>query len=102
MVALGPVDALVNVADVGRVHSVMAHDGPALVDVTTARHELSLPSRPSYGQLGGFTQYATRTILRETAVSADRRATSPRRSRVSPPQPGLGPSARTPTGWRAG
>jgi hypothetical protein len=24
--ALGPIDALVNVADVGRVHSVMAHE----------------------------------------------------------------------------
>ena len=36
---------------------------PALVDVATARHELSLPRKPTYGQIKGFTLYATRTIL---------------------------------------
>jgi pyruvate dehydrogenase (quinone) len=39
------------------------HDGPALVDVHTARHELALPPRISYGELTGFTLYATRTVL---------------------------------------
>lgn len=42
---------------------VFAHDGPALVDVRTVRHELSLPPKLSYGELKGFTLYATRTIL---------------------------------------
>jgi pyruvate dehydrogenase (quinone) len=39
------------------------HDGPALVDVRTARQELSLPPKITYGQIKGFTLYATRTIL---------------------------------------
>ncbi|HWG28608.1 MAG TPA: ubiquinone-dependent pyruvate dehydrogenase [Actinospica sp.] len=39
------------------------HDGPALLDVRVARHELSLPPKLSYGQIKGFTLYATRTIL---------------------------------------
>jgi pyruvate dehydrogenase (quinone) len=39
------------------------HDGPALVDVRTARQELSLPPKLTYGQLKGFTLYATRTVL---------------------------------------
>ncbi|HEY2523093.1 MAG TPA: ubiquinone-dependent pyruvate dehydrogenase [Streptosporangiaceae bacterium] len=39
------------------------HDGPALVEVVTARQELSLPPKLSYGQIKGFTLYATRTIL---------------------------------------
>ena len=39
------------------------HDGPALVDVRTDRHELALPPKLSYGEIKGFTLYATRTIL---------------------------------------
>jgi pyruvate dehydrogenase (quinone) len=39
------------------------HDGPALVDVATARYELSLPPKLTYGEIKGFTLYATRTIL---------------------------------------
>src|SRR5580692_6286726 len=39
------------------------HDGPALVDVRTDRYELSLPPKLSYGEIKGFTLYATRTIL---------------------------------------
>jgi len=39
------------------------HDGPAVVDVRTERHELSLPPKLSYGEIKGFTLYATRTIL---------------------------------------
>jgi len=45
------------------LQAALAHDGPALVDVSTARHELSLPPKLTYGQLKGFTLYATRTIL---------------------------------------
>ncbi len=39
------------------------HNGPALVDVRTDRHELSLPPKLTYGEIKGFTLYATRTIL---------------------------------------
>jgi pyruvate dehydrogenase (quinone) len=39
------------------------HDGPALVDVRVGRHELSLPPKLSFGQIKGFTLYATRTIM---------------------------------------
>ena len=37
--------------------------GPALVDVLTDRQELSLPPKLTFGQIKGFTLYATRTIL---------------------------------------
>jgi hypothetical protein len=43
--------------------AAFTHDGPALVDVRTARQELSLPPKLTYGQIKGFTLYATRTIL---------------------------------------
>jgi pyruvate dehydrogenase (quinone) len=39
------------------------HDGAALVEVRTARLELSLPPKLTYGQIKGFTLYATRTVL---------------------------------------
>jgi pyruvate dehydrogenase (quinone) len=39
------------------------HDGPALVDVATARQELALPPKLTYGQIKGFALYATRTVL---------------------------------------
>ncbi len=41
------------------------HDGPALVDVRTARHELALPPKLTYGEIKGFTLHSTRTILSE-------------------------------------
>jgi len=47
----------------GALKEAFGHDGPALVEVHTARHELSLPPKLSYGELKGFTLYATRTIL---------------------------------------
>ena len=47
----------------GALKEAFASDGPALVEVRTARHELSLPPKLSYGELKGFTLYATRTIL---------------------------------------
>jgi pyruvate dehydrogenase (quinone) len=40
-----------------------AHDGPALVDVVTARQELSIPPAITAEQAKGFTLYAIRTIL---------------------------------------
>jgi len=45
------------------LQAAFAHDGPALVDVRTARHELALPPALTYGEIKGFTLYATRTIL---------------------------------------
>jgi pyruvate dehydrogenase (quinone) len=45
------------------LRAAFEHDGAALVDVRTDRAELSLPPKVSYGQLKGFTLYATRTIL---------------------------------------
>jgi pyruvate dehydrogenase (quinone) len=43
--------------------SAFAHDGPALVDVVTARQELTIPPAISAEQAKGFTLYAIRTIL---------------------------------------
>jgi pyruvate dehydrogenase (quinone) len=40
-----------------------SHDGPALVDVVTARQELSIPPAITAEQAKGFTLYAIRTIL---------------------------------------
>ncbi len=40
-----------------------AHDGPALVEVMTARQELSVPPAVTVEQAKGFTLYAIRTIL---------------------------------------
>ena len=45
------------------LRAAFTHDGPALVGVRTARQELSLPPKLTYGQIKGFTLYATRTIL---------------------------------------
>jgi len=45
------------------LRAAFSHDGPALVDVRTARQELALPPKLTYGQIKGFTLYATRTIL---------------------------------------
>jgi pyruvate dehydrogenase (quinone) len=40
-----------------------AHDGPAVVDVVTARQELSIPPAITVEQAKGFSLYAIRTIL---------------------------------------
>jgi pyruvate dehydrogenase (quinone) len=40
-----------------------AHDGPAIVDVVTARQELSIPPAITVEQAKGFSLYAIRTIL---------------------------------------
>jgi pyruvate dehydrogenase (quinone) len=45
------------------LRAAFAHDGPALVDVRTARQELALPPKLTYEQIKGFTLYATRTVL---------------------------------------
>jgi pyruvate dehydrogenase (quinone) len=45
------------------LRAAFSHDGPALVDVRTERYELSLPPKLTYGEVKGFTLYATRTVL---------------------------------------
>jgi pyruvate dehydrogenase (quinone) len=47
----------------GALTTAFAHDGPAVVDVRTARQELSLPPKITLEQAKGFALYATRTIL---------------------------------------
>jgi pyruvate dehydrogenase (quinone) len=48
---------------VGALRTAFSVDGPALVDVMTARQELSMPPTITLEQIKGFTLYATRTIL---------------------------------------
>jgi len=45
------------------LRAAFAHDGAAVLDVRTARQELSLPPKITYDQMKGFTLYATRTIV---------------------------------------
>ena len=47
----------------GALREAFAHDGPALVDVVTARQELSVPPAVNAQQVKGFTLYAIRTIM---------------------------------------
>jgi pyruvate dehydrogenase (quinone) len=47
----------------GTLTEAFGHDGPALVEVATARTELSLPPKLTYGEIKGFSLYATRTVL---------------------------------------
>jgi len=47
----------------GALRAAFEHDGPALVDVRTDRSELALPPKLTYGEIKGFSLYATRTIL---------------------------------------
>ena len=53
-----------NPADLsGALRAAFDHDGPALVDVVTARQELSIPPTITAAQAKGFTLYAVRTLL---------------------------------------
>ncbi|HEY6315659.1 MAG TPA: ubiquinone-dependent pyruvate dehydrogenase [Streptosporangiaceae bacterium] len=45
------------------LRAAFGHGGPALIDVRTARQELALPPKLTFGQIKGFTLYATTTIL---------------------------------------
>ncbi|MCZ4550942.1 ubiquinone-dependent pyruvate dehydrogenase [Gordonia rubripertincta] len=45
------------------IKDVLGHDGPALIDVVTARQELSIPPTVTAAQAKGFTLYALRTIM---------------------------------------
>lgn len=56
--------AVLKVSGVKRIFGIPgAYDGPALVDVHTFRHEMALPPKLTFGQIKGFSLYATRTIL---------------------------------------
>ena len=45
------------------LREAFSHDGPALVDVVTAREELTIPPAVTAEQVKGFTLYAIRTVL---------------------------------------
>lgn len=45
------------------VKEFLAYDGPAILDVTTERQELTLPPSIDVDQVKGFTMYAIRTVL---------------------------------------
>lgn len=45
------------------VREVLAHDGPALLDVVTERQELSMPPNVTAEQVKGFALYAIRTVM---------------------------------------
>ena len=45
------------------LRAALDHDGPALIDVHTARQELSLPPKITLEQIKGFSLFAVRTIL---------------------------------------
>lgn len=47
----------------GALRAAFEHDGPALIDVVTARQELSIPPTITAEQVKGFTLYALRTVL---------------------------------------
>ncbi|MFJ3959010.1 ubiquinone-dependent pyruvate dehydrogenase [Arthrobacter sp. NPDC090010] len=47
----------------GALAEALAHDGPALVDVVTARQELSVPPAVTVEQAKGFALYALRTVM---------------------------------------
>ena len=51
---------------------ILAHDGPALLDVVTARNELSMPPKMQAEQVKGFSLY----VLRATRSSISPRSTS--------------------------
>ncbi len=45
------------------LRAAFAHDGPALLDVHTARQEMALPPKVTLEQIKGFSLFAMRTIL---------------------------------------
>jgi pyruvate dehydrogenase (quinone) len=47
----------------GALKDALSHDGPAVIDVVTARQELTIPPAITAEQAKGFSLYAIRTIL---------------------------------------
>jgi pyruvate dehydrogenase (quinone) len=42
---------------------VLAHDGPALLDVLTNRQELSMPPKTDLAQVTGFSLYVMKAVM---------------------------------------
>ena len=47
----------------GAVRAVLDHDGPALLDVVTAKHELSMPPKIGIEQMKGFSLWVAKAVL---------------------------------------
>lgn len=47
----------------GAVAEMLAHDGPALLDVVTAKHELSMPPTIGIEQVKGFSLWVLRAVM---------------------------------------
>jgi pyruvate dehydrogenase (quinone) len=47
----------------GAAGEVLAHDGPALLDVVTARHELVMPPKTQLSQAAGFSLWMMKAVL---------------------------------------
>ena len=47
----------------GALEEVLAHDGPGLLDVVTARNELSMPPKIEAEQMKGFSLYVLRAVM---------------------------------------
>ena len=47
----------------GAVADMMAHDGPALLDVVTAKQELSMPPTIGAEQIKGFSLWVLRAVM---------------------------------------
>ena len=47
----------------GAIEDILAHDGPALLDVVTARNELSMPPKIEAEQMKGFSLYVMRAVM---------------------------------------
>ncbi len=45
------------------IEEIFAHDGPALLDVVTARNELSMPPKIEVEQMKGFSLYVLRAVM---------------------------------------
>jgi pyruvate dehydrogenase (quinone) len=45
------------------IRLMMLHDGPALLDVVTARQELAMPPKASGAQVAGFSMWLLKAVL---------------------------------------
>ena len=52
-----------NVVLPGAVADMLAHDGPALLDVVTAKHELPMPPTIGLEQVRGFSPWVLRAVM---------------------------------------
>jgi pyruvate dehydrogenase (quinone) len=50
------------------VHEVLEHDDPALLDVVTARQELVMPPRTSFGEIQKFGMFMLKAVLDGRAI----------------------------------